>query len=107
MRDYASFLASKRHVVPSVGVQVESAALHPALFPFQRDLTCWALRKGRAAIFADTGLGKTLMQLAWAQQAGRRVLILAPLGVGKGTVQLEDEQKSQHFRQRFGWRPVG
>lgn len=46
----------------------------------------WALRKGRAAIFADTGLGKTIMQLAWAQHAGARVLILAPLGVARQTV---------------------
>lgn len=83
---YATFLESKRLVVPSVGVTVKPASLHPSLFPFQRDLTHWALRKGRAALFADTGLGKTLMQLAWAQHAGRRVLILAPLGVARQTV---------------------
>jgi DNA modification methylase/superfamily II DNA or RNA helicase len=83
---YADFLESKRLIVPSVGRHVEPRALHEALFPFQRDLTVWALRKGRAAIFADTGLGKTLMQLVWAQHAGARVLILAPLGVARQTV---------------------
>ena len=81
---YAAFLDSKRLVVASAGVVVDE--LHPSLFPFQRDMTRWALRKGRAAIFADTGLGKTLMQLAWAQHAGARVLILAPLGVARQTV---------------------
>lgn len=58
------------------------------LYPHQRDLTRWALRKGRAAIFADTGLGKTAMQLEWARHASRhgRVLIVAPLAVAQQTV---------------------
>jgi DNA modification methylase len=86
MNDYTAFLESKRLVVPSAGVDVAADALHSALFPFQRDMVRWALRKGRAALFADTGLGKTLMQLAWAQHTGRRVLILAPLGVARQTV---------------------
>jgi DNA modification methylase/superfamily II DNA or RNA helicase len=84
--NYAAFLESKRLVVPAAGVTVAAEALNPSLFPFQRDLVCWALRKGRAALFADTGLGKTIMQLAWAQHAGARVLILAPLGVARQTV---------------------
>lgn len=84
--NYATFIESKRIVVQSSGVTVDGATLHSALFPFQRDMVRWALRKGRAAIFADTGLGKTLMQLAWAQQADPRVLILAPLGVARQTV---------------------
>lgn len=60
------------------------------LYQFQTDTTEWALRKGRAAIFADCGLGKTPMQLAWAEQVadhtGGDVLILAPLAVGAQTV---------------------
>jgi hypothetical protein len=60
------------------------------LFPFQAHLVEWALRRGRAAIFADTGLGKTLMQLVWADNVVRktngRVLILTPLAVGPQTV---------------------
>jgi hypothetical protein len=56
------------------------------LFPFQRDIVKWALRRGRAAIFADCGLGKTPMQLSWAAQVPGRVLILAPLAVAQQTV---------------------
>ena len=83
---YETFLASKLSTVPLIGFEVSPEDLPPSLFPFQRDLTRWALRKGRAAILADTGLGKTLMQLCWAQRAGRRVLILAPLAVTRQTV---------------------
>jgi DNA modification methylase/superfamily II DNA or RNA helicase len=84
--DYATFLAQKRLVVPACGRDVPADELHPALFPFQRVLVRWSLRKGRAALFADTGLGKTLMQLVWAQHAAERVLILAPLAVAQQTV---------------------
>ncbi len=56
------------------------------LFRFQERLVAWALRKGRAAIWADTGLGKTPMQLAWASQVTGRTLILAPLCVTHQTV---------------------
>jgi superfamily II DNA or RNA helicase len=60
------------------------------MFPFQRDIVRWALRRGKAAIFADCGLGKTPMQLEWAHQVhqytGRGVLILAPLAVSQQTV---------------------
>ena len=86
MTTYADFLASKTLAVPSVGKTVQADDLNPALFDFQRDLVRWALLKGRAALFADTGLGKTLMQLAWAQQAAELVLILAPLVVARQTV---------------------
>lgn len=59
------------------------------LFPFQSDLVKWSLRKGRSAIFADCGLGKTIIQLEWSQkvveQTGGNVLILAPLAVSKQT----------------------
>jgi len=59
-------------------------------FGFQRDLIEWATRKGRAAVFADCGMGKTLIQLAWAQNVvehtGRPVLILTPLAVSHQTV---------------------
>ena len=60
----------------------------PGLFPHQDALVHWALRKGRCAIFADTGLGKTLMQLEWARHVSTAgpVLILAPLAVAEQTV---------------------
>lgn len=85
-RSYAAFLASKRYVAPSSGIEVDDGDLNPMLFPFQRDLTKWALRKGRAALFADAGLGKTPMQLEWARLTGQRTLILAPLSVARQTV---------------------
>lgn len=71
--------------------QVESgftpSELPDTLFGFQRDIVNWACRRGRAAIFADTGLGKTLMEMTWAQQVaehtGGRVLMVAPLCVAR------------------------
>lgn len=87
MNDYASFLESKRLVFRTSGVIVDDVDIHPQLFPFQRDLTRWAARKGRAAIFADTGLGKTFMQVEWARLVSeKRALIIAPLSVARQTV---------------------
>lgn len=82
---YADFLDSKRLKVQSVG-PVDPGEPHELLFPFQRDLVRWAVRKGRAALFADTGLGKTFMQLEWARLIGGRVLIVAPLSVARQTI---------------------
>src|SRR5579885_1359189 len=86
MSDYERFLASKRLVAPSGGQEIDAGAIHPSLFPFQRALVRWAVRKGRAALFADTGLGKSFMQLEWARLIGTRTLIVAPLGVARQTV---------------------
>lgn len=83
---YEAFLASKRIVAPSCGVEVPPDDINPILFPFQRDLVRWALRKGRAAIFAQTGLGKTMMQLEFLRLTGERGLILAPLAVTHQTI---------------------
>ena len=61
------------------------------LFPFQKSLVDWGLRKGKDAIFADCGLGKTPIQLVWAQnvveKTNKRVLILTPLAVSHQTIQ--------------------
>lgn len=83
---YQEFLKSKRLYVADSGINVEPEQLNPLLFGFQRDLTRWALRKGRAAIFADTGLGKTFMQVEFARLTGTRALIVAPLSVARQTV---------------------
>ena len=83
---YQEFLKNKAAIVQASGIDVEDSALHQKLFPFQRDLVRFALRKGRSAIFADTGLGKTFMQLEWARLTGERTLILAPLSVARQTV---------------------
>lgn len=79
MNDYQAFLATKQRRHVDSGIAVDAGDLHPSLFAFQRDLVTWAARKGRAAIWADTGLGKTRMQLEWARVMGQRTLILAPL----------------------------
>jgi DNA modification methylase len=84
--DYYEFLKTKQLRFQSTGIEIDEGLIHPLLFPFQRDLTCWAIRKGRAAIFADTGLGKTFMQLEWARLLGKRTLIIAPLSVARQTV---------------------
>jgi DNA modification methylase/superfamily II DNA or RNA helicase len=84
--DYTSFLESKRLTVSASGYEVNDSDINPILFPFQRDLVRWAIRKGRAAIFADTGLGKTLMQVEWARLTGVPTLIIAPLSIARQTV---------------------
>lgn len=84
MNDYQQFLESKKIVVGDVGFDVSD--VHPRLFPFQSQLVQWAIRKGRAAIFADTGLGKSAMQIEWARHIPGRVLILAPLAVAHQTI---------------------
>lgn len=87
---YAEFLASKRRQPPSSGLDVQSGDVSADLFDFQRHIVAWAARRGRAALWADTGLGKTRMQVEWLRQvltpgAGRG-LILAPLAVAAQTI---------------------
>lgn len=85
--DYATFLASKARTTRDAGVIIDPADLHPSLFGFQRDLVAWAAKKGRAAIWADTGLGKTRMQIEWARMMGHKTLIVAPLAVTAQTIE--------------------
>lgn len=84
MTAYEEFLARKRITDPATGV-TRRVQLPEYLKPHQADITAWALRRGRSAIFAGTGLGKTLMELVWAKEVAdetrRPVLILAPLAV--------------------------
>ena len=90
---YAEFLRSKSRVYEDTGT-VQPERIHARLFEWQKAVTRWALRKGRACIFADCGLGKTLIQLEWARHVPGDVLILAPLAVARQT---EREAVS------FGW----
>lgn len=84
--NYHEFLKTKQIKYKATGLEIEPGMIHSLLFPFQRDLTQWAIRKGRGAIFADTGLGKTFMQLEWARLIGKKTLIVAPLSVARQTV---------------------
>lgn len=87
--EYATFVAGKHVRDGWHGFTVAPDDLPATMFPFQRHATLWALQKGRAALFAACGLGKSLMQLAWAQQVARHtggdVLVLAPLAVAGQT----------------------
>ena len=86
-QNYHEFLKSKRLVVKPSGFEPDG--ISEILFPFQKDIVRWACKKGKAAIFAGTGLGKTGMQLEWAHQVhqhtGADVLVLAPLAVAEQT----------------------
>jgi hypothetical protein len=88
--DYDAFVAEKLASVDTDGIDVDREDLNESMFPYQRDIVVWALRRGRACIFSDCGTGKTLMQLCWANEVARvtggRVLILAPLAVADQTV---------------------
>lgn len=87
MMGYAEFIAAKKHIASSGGF--EPASIPDFLYDFQAHLVDWAVRKGRAAIFADCGLGKTPMQLAWGdnivRKTGKPVLLLTPLAVAAQT----------------------
>lgn len=87
--DYETFVKQKRRVEVATGHSPSDLNEH--LFDFQHAIVQWAVRRGRAAIFADTGLGKTLMQLSWADEVashtGGIVLILAPLAVSEQTIE--------------------
>jgi hypothetical protein len=94
--NYTDFLATKSRRFSGVGFDADVFTLPTALFEWQRKIVQWATKKGRCALWADTGLGKTIMQLAWADQVARHtekpVLILTPLAVSAQTV-----QEAQHF----------
>jgi len=84
MASYRDFLARRAQLSTEHGFDPTVMPSH--LFDFQRELVEWAVRQGRAALFADCGMGKTPMELAWAENVhrhtGRPVLLLTPLAVG-------------------------
>ncbi|WP_437871559.1 helicase [Methylorubrum extorquens] len=92
--DYQTFLAGKRRTDPATGL-TDLPDLCGALFPFQADIVRWALRRGRAACFAGTGLGKTLIELAWGdavhRATGGDVLFLTPLAVAAQVIREADK----------------
>ncbi len=92
--EYERFILEKAQIEGEHGF--EATYIPDWLFPFQRNLVEWATKKGRAAIFADCGMGKTPMELVWAQNVvehtGGRVLILTPLAVA-----MQFEAEAQKF----------
>tara|TARA_Y100000310_G_C20653286_1_gene800651 strand:- start:47 stop:2230 length:2184 start_codon:yes stop_codon:yes gene_type:complete len=93
MSPYQEFIRGKARAYESTG-NINPDRIHGRLFAWQKAVTKWALRKGRACIFADCGLGKTLIQLEWARHIPGDVLILAPLAVSRQT---------EREAQAFGW----
>lgn len=88
--NYQEFLKSKVVEIKPSGFDVEN--INPKLFDFQKAIVKWSLKRGKACIFADTGLGKTMMQVEWAKQILNRypdsyILILAPLAVSQQTIE--------------------
>ncbi len=87
--NYESFIADKYVIDPPMGFTADESLYPDAMFPHQRVSVTWACKRARSALFLDTGLGKTLAQLAWADQVvkhtGQSVLILAPLAVSRQT----------------------
>jgi hypothetical protein len=107
LSDYRQFVESKTHLSGQFGFKPTYHNEH--CYPFQDHLIEWALQQGRSATFADCGLGKTLMQLVWAENVHRHtnmpVLILAPLSVSSQTVDEAEKFGIESHRSSDGtWR---
>ena len=87
--NYNEFLETKRTKAIRSGFKKPKERMGAALYEWQKDVVYWALARGRAALFEDCGLGKTIQQLEWAQSVsdhtGKPVLIVAPLAVAEQT----------------------
>lgn len=87
--EYQAFIQSKAILAQPAGFTVADDRLSPHAFDYQRAITKWALYRGKAAIFARYGTGKTIIQLDWASNVAREtdgnVLIVAPLAVARQT----------------------
>jgi hypothetical protein len=109
LQEYKSFVESKTHLAGEFGF----APIYdnPHAHDFQRHLIEWALRQGRGATFADCGLGKTIMQLVWAENVHRKtnrpVIIFAPLSVSSQTVEEAEKFGISAYRSADGKFPAG
>ena len=86
INNYKEFLKTKQYRISNQGKEIGRDLINSKLFEWQKDIVQWALRKGRCAIFLDTGLGKTFIQLEWARLLNENTLIIAPLSVARQTV---------------------
>ena len=104
LAEYREFVEAKTHLSGEFGF--DPIYENTNCYGFQSDLIYWALRQGRGATFADCGLGKTLMQLVWAENVHRKtnkpVLILAPLSVSSQTVEEANKFGIEAFRSQDG-----
>jgi len=90
--EYTKFLKSKDFIVENWGFKIDEKKLNKYLYPFQKSIVKWALMKGRCAVYADCGLGKSIIQLDWLNKildkfSGETGLIVAPLSVAHQTIQ--------------------
>lgn len=94
--DYQQFIEEKTKLHVSSGFQVDVSKFSNGMFDYQKDIVKWALLKGKCAVFAECGLGKTFMQLEWCRnvynETGKKALILAPLFVVNQT-----RKEAEHF----------
>lgn len=106
---YDDFLLTKQRTIIESGFDVNESELNQSLFDFQKFTVKRALKKGKYAIFADTGQGKTIMQLSIANQVakhtGDNVLILAPLAVTGQTI--EEGEKFNIKVERYNQKTIG
>ncbi len=102
--EYKDFIIKKSQLAGDGGF--DPLWIPDMLFDFQKHILEWAVRKGRAAVFADCGLGKTFIQLAWAENVARktsgRVLILTPLAVGQQAVKEGEKLGVECVRSQVG-----
>ncbi len=88
---YNDFLSNKMELKMDNGFVLDQKGINPLLYDFQRAIVIWAIRKGRAAVFADCGLGKTFIQIEWLnhilEHRGGKGLIVVPLSVAEQTIQ--------------------
>lgn len=86
---YFEFIERRGFQAPPIGFQVPKSDISKSLYDFQKEVVLWALRKGRACIFEDCGLGKTIQQLEWGRVIGEKtkkpVLLITPLAVSGQT----------------------
>lgn len=87
MSTYEEFLARREVRAVKLGREVVAGAMHESIKPFQRQIIQWACKVGRPAVWADTGLGKTRMQVEWSRLMADRSMIVAPLAVAQQTVE--------------------
>lgn len=102
--DFEQFLDEKSQLDGNFGFEPDF--LPDCLFPFQKHVVSWAVRKGRAALFEDCGLGKTLQELVWAQnvyrKTGKPVLVLTPLAVAQQFVKEAEKFEIEAARSSDG-----
>ncbi len=84
--EYKEFLKTKNNRIIAVGKEIDKKQINKILFDYQKDVVQWACKKGKCAIFLDTGLGKTFILLEYARLLNEKTLIISPLSVARQTV---------------------